>query len=276
MASLPNSRRSPVPRRPIEIFTKAELNEADLCASALWHGINFKTGKKITSDAWLLDAFATPFYNITSTNTYNGVTDLDVHELIVACGLYATFRDTNKQHYDSGLNSIASSIYPIYLNWLQKTGGVSEEAYGARAVYKLSDALALHNPNSINPAPHRTVIASRLLFFLVPTMPCFNMNNTIALKYGLQSRPYAYRDEYCRLMHDGLKANWNLLKTYSLPSCTPEITPKTWAEINKSDWWQRRVLDIAILIKNNVTSSAVGLATTYKEHVTGLKSKKSK
>jgi hypothetical protein len=263
---------SPIPRHPIQKFTKAELDEADWCARALWHGISFEKVGKITSDAWLLDAFATPFYNIPLTNTYNGVTDLDVHELIKACKLYATFRDTNKQHYRSGLSVVASTIHPIYTNWLHKSG-LSNDAYGALAVHKLSDALALRNPNSVKPNPHRTVIASRIMFFLAPTMPCFNMNNTIALNYGLQSRPYAYRDEYCRLMYDGLLANWNLLKTYSLPNCTHELTYETWQKINESDWWQRRVLDIAVLIKNGLTSAVVGLATIYNEHIRELQSK---
>ena len=38
---MPNSK---VPRKPIPKFTKAELNRANLCAEALWYGVNFKTG----------------------------------------------------------------------------------------------------------------------------------------------------------------------------------------------------------------------------------------
>ncbi len=260
-----------IPRSiPVQKFTKAELDQADLCARALWYGISFEKGKKVISDAWLLNAFATPFYNISTTNAYSGVTDLDVHKLIVACKLNATFRDTNKQHYLAGLSVIASTIHPIYTNWLHKSG-LSNEAYGALAVNKLSDALAMRNPNSNKPSPHRTVIASRIMFFLVPTMPCFNMNNRIALRYGLKAHSHAYRDEYCSLMYDGLLANWNLLKTYSLPNCTHELTYETWQIIDASDWWQRRVLDIAILIKNGLTSALVGLATVYKQHTDELK-----
>ena len=34
-----------IPRKPIPKFTKAELNKANLCAEALWYGVNFKTEK---------------------------------------------------------------------------------------------------------------------------------------------------------------------------------------------------------------------------------------
>ena len=33
-----------IPRKPIPKFTKTELNKANLCAEALWYGVNFKTG----------------------------------------------------------------------------------------------------------------------------------------------------------------------------------------------------------------------------------------
>lgn len=78
-------------RTQIQKFTKAELDVAELCARALWHRISYETGKKITIDAWLLDAFATPFYQITNTSNKVNIKDLHVHELVVACVLYATF-----------------------------------------------------------------------------------------------------------------------------------------------------------------------------------------
>lgn len=262
-----------IPRTPIQKFSKAELDEADLCARALWYGISFETGKKVISDAWLLDAFATPFYNIPISGSYSNATDIDVKELVKACKLYATFRDTNKQHYLAGLNVVAQQIYPIYSNWLHKAGGLSREGYGALAVSKLSDGLAMRNPLSNRPVPHRTVLASRLMFFIAPTMQCFNMNNSIALKYGLQSRPYAYRDEYCSLMYDGLMNNWSLLKNYKLPDCTNELTNDTWQKLIESDWWQRRVLDIAVLIKNGLTNVVVGLSSIYKKHIDELNAK---
>ena len=134
---------SPYPRIPIQTFTKAELDEADLCARALWYGINFETGKSITSDEWLLNAFATPFYDIATTNTYNGVSDVEVKKLVIACKLNATFRHTNAQHYLSGISVIASKIYWIYSNMLTGIWNLSSEEYGSYAVKVLSDALAL-------------------------------------------------------------------------------------------------------------------------------------
>lgn len=140
------------------------------------------------------------------------------------------------------------------------------EQYGALAVKELSNALAMQPANHNKQHPHRTVLSSRIMFFLVPTMPCFNMNNSIALIYDLQSRPFAYRDEYCTLMYNGLQTNSNLLNQYKLPQYTDELASETWANVNASDWWQRRILDIAILIQNNLAtqkSNLNGILTSY-------------
>ena len=65
---------------PIQVFSKNELDIAYECARALWYGINFKNGKYKTSDAELLDAFATPFYNIwTSPNI------VDIFQCPICC-----------------------------------------------------------------------------------------------------------------------------------------------------------------------------------------------
>lgn len=262
-----------IPRTPIQTFTKTELDIAELCARALWYGLSFETGKKVTSDAWLLDAFSTPFYQIKNTTSTVNITDIDVHALVVACVLYATFRDTNKTHYNSGINCISSKIYPIYLNYQNKIGGSNVEQYGALAVKELSNALAMQPQNHNKPNPHRTVLSSRIMFFLVPTMPCFNMNNRIALIYGLQSRPFAYRDEYCTLMYKGLQSNSTLLNQYTLPKCTDVLSSETWAKINASDWWQRRVLDIAILIKNNLAKPIPNLNAKLTSHINSISNK---
>lgn len=262
-----------IPRTPIQKFTKAELDIAELCARALWHGVSFETGSKVTSDAWLLDAFATPFYQITSTTSKVNISDIDVHNLVVACVLYATFRDTNKTHYNAGINCISSHIYPIYLNYLNNLSSVNVEQYGALAVKEMSNALALQPVNHNKPHPHRTVLSSRIMFFLVPTMPCFNMNNSIALIYGLQSRPFAYRDEYCALMYKGLQTNNSLLNKYTLPQCTDELASETWAIVNASDWWQRRILDIAILIQNNLATPIPNLNALLTSHLNSRRTK---
>ena len=46
------------PRTKIPKFSSAEIRTADLCARALWYGINFDTGRKQTSDAELMSYLA--------------------------------------------------------------------------------------------------------------------------------------------------------------------------------------------------------------------------
>jgi len=46
------------------LFSKPELNQANLCATALWYGINFQTGDSYhVGDASLMSNFAFNFYH---------------------------------------------------------------------------------------------------------------------------------------------------------------------------------------------------------------------
>lgn len=237
---------SKIPRSFVPIFSKLELDKADLCARALWHGINFKTGFRAhTSDADLLNRFATPFYHIPLNNGAYTTSLLDLHDLLVACELKVLYRGGSKMDGAKGLNAIAHDIFPyVYKDWLaRQSSQVPYEYYAADAVQRLSDALVLP------PDSNRIVLASRMLFFIVPDMQCFNMNGKVAVAFGLPTRPHYARIEFCELMAKGLRDNLKILKSYNLPINAHGVDAETYTKTQMSDWWQRRVLDLAVLIR---------------------------
>ncbi len=194
------------PRTPIQLLTKAEIADAELCAQALWHGISYKDGSVITSDAELLDRFATPFYDIPTNHKY--ITSKNyLHDLIVACELKVLYKGGAGMDFQKGLDCVEQDVYPnVYSYWPQRNNhSYPFYGYGARSIKLLSKGL------SKSATGERTVLASRMMFFIAPDMQCFNMNNKVAVAYGLSTVPQYYRDDYCALMSDGLKTNAKLL-----------------------------------------------------------------
>jgi hypothetical protein len=125
--------------------------------------------------------------------------------------------------------------------------------FGAACIQALSDGI------TTTANGRRLVLASRMLFFVVPTMPIFNMNNRVAKEFGLGSLAYLYKDDYCKLMLDGMNNNNLLLSTYPLPIDLNGMNTETYSIVYKSDWWQRRILDIAILINLGLAAPKSGL-----------------
>jgi hypothetical protein len=63
-----------IPRKRIPQFTKTQLDVANLCAMALWYGVNFKTGVlHPVSDTNLMTRFAFNFYHHNKNKKTNEV-----------------------------------------------------------------------------------------------------------------------------------------------------------------------------------------------------------
>lgn len=248
---------------PIQVFSKNELDLAYECARALWYGINFKNGKYKTSDAELLDAFATPFFNISTNGSYSATSN-DIYNLLVACELRSLFRMQNTMNFNAGLLSISQKIYPIYQKYLQRNATDKVEMFGADCIQQLSDGITTTLTGK------RLVLASRMLFFIVPTMPIFNMNNNVARAYKLRIHPHVHKDDFCTLMLDGLNRNRTLLSTYTLPKDLYGINAETLGKVANSDWLQRRILDLAILIKLGLAKPKVGLNAIIQKEILKL------
>jgi hypothetical protein len=78
------------------------------------------------------------------------------------------------------------------------------------------------------------------------------MNTSVAKSIGLPIRPHYYYKDFYSFMYKCLKANQTQLNKFKLPNDDlNEISFQTWDKVKTTDWWLRRVLDIAILIRTN-------------------------
>lgn len=235
-----------IPRTPIPKFTKKELDLANLCAVAIWYGINYETGTiQTVSDANLMSKFAPYFYEYHQTKKKPNpdIFLADVRELILACGIKMLFRGISGMDFRKGINAIYSDVYPIFLKAQKNPTRVSSYKDAVNCLEALSKGFV------VNPKDNRLSLASRILFFLAPNLQTFNMNNSIAKSYGLQSRPHHHYAGYFELLAKGLITNQTALSKYKIPPMRDELDYKTWYEASRTDWWRRRVLDLAVMFR---------------------------
>jgi hypothetical protein len=242
---------SSIKRIPIPKLTKGEIDIANLCSKALWYGIDFETGKNQTSDASLLETFATQFYQYHKNKTplRPPIMELEVRELIRVCRVYVLYRGLAGMDFKKGISAIYKEIYNTYKEVIKKSYSGTPQVDGANCLRVLSDGIVKKKGDN------RLNLSSRILFFLIPDLMIFNMNTKVATEFGLPLRPHYHYADFYDLFAKGLKTNQTLLSKLRLPKDDlNELTFQTWDKVRQTDWWQRRVLDIAILIKLNLAT----------------------
>lgn len=248
------------PRTQIPKFSPQEIKIADLCARALWYGINFQTGKKQTSDAHLMSLFARHFYFF-HKNKIKYTPDVfidDIKNLIRTCKVTNLYRSLAKMDLKKGRDTIYGSVYKKYHQHLQNPNLKN-------AVVDATDCLWAQSKGFIiNPKYNCLNLASRILFFMAPSLQIFNMNRRVAILFGLQVEPTVHYIEFFELFHKGLKTNQTQLNKYKLPFRRDGLMLITWEEVKRTNWWQRRVLDIAVLIRLNLASAHPNLNSLIK------------
>lgn len=76
----------------------------------------------------------------------------------------------------------------------------------------------------------------------------------------LQSRPQAAISYFNKYLYEGLQLNKALLKNLDMPNPTV-LSENIWMAANKGGWWQRRVLDLALLLHFGLVSATPQLQT---------------
>ena len=166
----------------------------------------------------------------------------DVRELILACGIKMLFRGIAEMDLRKGINSLYKDVYPLFQKSLKSPSRVSSHQVAVKCLESLSKGLVR------NPSANRLNLASRILFFLSPNIQAFNMNNSVAIFFGLQTRPHHHYAEYFELFSKGLVTNQNNLSKFKMPPARDDLDIVTWNEASRTDWWKRRVLDLAVLL----------------------------
>lgn len=243
------------PHKSVPVFSKAELDIANDCAVLLWNGISFETGRKTTSDEKLMSYFAEPIYRFVASQATHVIFDRnELHELISVAGLTPMLRKQNELSYPQFEAYLSKT-----LKHLQKDINLAKtvaEKWAIASEHVREGGKQLVDVNVKTNAGYRVPFASRILFFATPTMPVANLSNGLAKALNLPSRPeYAVRPFY-QIFYTGLVTNDTLLKTYSMPISHGLLDAEVYSQVAQSDWWQRRVLDIALLLKFNVARTA--------------------
>jgi hypothetical protein len=226
-------------------FNKADIETAHLCAKALWYGIDYSTGNPHRSDADLLNIFFGNFNehainkNIISPRVFRG----DVKELIIAAKVYILFRGINGMNFTKGIATMYSDIFPRMHDATKNPQIANRLQTGQTCLWKLSKGIVVKKHHN------RIALSSRILFYLTPNLMIFNYCRPISKYLGLSAIPQNNYISYYKTLEAGLKINQSQLGALRMPPTRDGLTQKDWDIINKSDWWQRRVLDLAILIQ---------------------------
>lgn len=241
-------------------FSVAELDLANDCAKLLWHGISFETAKSCVSDEELMSYFASPIQQYLSKQKSTLSFDLNhLHRLIIAAGLKPMLR---KQHELS---------YPQFEQFLSQNlisyGGEIKKASNSIDLWKVSSAFMKHAGKSLvdvnvqTNAGYRVPLATRILFFALPTYPFANFSNGLAKSLHLQIRPEAAIHPFYQIFQDCLILNKTKLQKYEMPQSLGVLDDDIYMTVKSSDWWNRRIIDIALLLHFNVTKAASPLPT---------------
>ena len=86
---------------------------------------------------------------------------------------------------------------------------------------------------------------------LTPNLRIFNMNRGVAKEYGLRQMPTVHYGDFIDLFTNGQNFNHKELSKYKMPTYRSSLDMYTWQKASRTDWWERRVLDIAVLLKLN-------------------------
>ncbi len=228
-------------------FSKYKLKIAELCAIEAWNGIDYQTGKKmVIGDEELLKKFSASFLHLVKRKTKKSVINESlIRILIKVAKMKALYRSTNPTDFNRGIRCLKNDITTLYKNYIKNKAPLLPIDYSIKAVLELGEKFPKKNKKiSIN-GNFRIPLATRVLFFTIPNMPFFNFSDGLAKKMNFQSRPQAAIPFFMKKLQKGLEKNKSLYKM-TLPPST-ELKRNFYNKIKKTDWWQRRVLDLALL-----------------------------
>lgn len=246
------------PHKSVPLFSKTELDIANDCAVLLWNGISFETGKETTSDETLMSYFSIPVFDFISAQATHVTFDKDeLHELIIVAGLKAMFRKKNELSYPQFETSLTRTLQHLHND--MKLAKTDAEKWAITSEYVREGGKQLVDVNVKTNAGYRVPFSSRILFFSTPTQPIANFSNGLAKALNLPLRPeYAIRPFY-QAICTGFARNKNQLQAYGMPQSNGILAADIYAQAKMSDWWQRRVLDIALLLKFKVAAATFPL-----------------
>jgi hypothetical protein len=250
------------PHLPVPKFSAQQLALAEVCAIEIWNGLDYSTGKECdVSDEDLLVMFATPTFAMSkSTSTRQNLQEIDIRTLIRVAQLKALFRSAQPTDFQSAIFHYRSTALPIYLGWKLNTLQLPNVYdYATQAILDWSPTFVNNTQPSLN-GNYRVPLACRILFFAMPDMCIFNFSNGLRRKLAMQSRSQAAIPHFNKSLYAGLLLNQSLLANLDMPKPTT-LDIEIWTAAYQNGWWQRRVLDLALLLHFGVMVPQPSLRT---------------
>ncbi len=249
----------------VPLLTKSAIHLAHLCALETWQGYSYSKGTRYNnvlieqtsgssykssrsislSDEYLMSRFASQLFSIYKPKEFSNkipVSESLIDEFRNVAGIKSTERRGPKPDYTGGLDYLKKQVsedYKLCLN-ASSEDKPYEPVY---AIQNLSIALTHQTSNSIE--SEHIMLATRILFFVMPNIPIFNFSPEIAdrLKLGgnREENIFLYQDK----LWEGLKLNWTNLCDYRMPP-PKEMDNRIYELAKSTGWWQRRVYDLAL------------------------------
>jgi hypothetical protein len=239
-------------------FSVSQIALAHVCAESLWNGFFYDSNKPMKwSEEQYVQKFSTATQIILKNhNTVSQLNPNDLHDLVVAANLKMIYRNRNKTDLQQAVNTYPSSAVNYYSQW--KSGSMNSLDPHVCATLaecdwggKFIDPIAAASLRTTLRVP----LASRVLFYGMPDLMVFNYSGGLAKAINIRSRTKPAIGVFNKIMSDGLVANKVLLNTLTPPSSSV-INTDLWSTSTRSDWWQRRVLDLALLFHFNLSSAS--------------------
>jgi len=244
----------PSSKTPLAIpkLTPTHIQHANDCAELLLNGISFETGKEIESDFYFLHTFSsTAHHYVNGTHQQITWSQPIYHSLIITPKLKAMLRLKHQLDFQQFEKLIEINIHQ-FIKDLSDTKKPVELTL-AKFTYDCGRELVSRQVRT--KAGFRIPLASRILFYAIPQASFFNFSNALASELQLQSRPQTSIFNFYKIMRAGYDLNLPNLPDFSTLQSKGGSYQKIHSLIKNTDWWQRRVFDIALLLHLNITKS---------------------
>jgi hypothetical protein len=256
----------------VPYFSESAIHLAHLCALETWQGYNYATGKKVEeplvlsnretktspiklltlSDEYFLDRLSTLLFSKVKPREFKNqhpINDSFLDCFRKVAGIKQTERRGPKPNYVSGTQFLVKDVADSYRRYNKHVDTQSKIDEVISCVQSLSVAFTDQKVLNQQTSQH-VMLATRLLYFVMPNCLVFNYSPEIAK--GLRLKGDAEKDivEYQHKLWEGLNLNWNLLCKYDMP-LPKNLDPYIYDVAKSAGWWQRRIFDLAL--KNNYT-----------------------
>ena len=242
----------PPARQPLKIprLSQNIIDQAEHCARLIWFGTSYLTAKPQTSDEFLLQEFSCPVKDFLTGQT-NSITFSSgaLHDLMVVGGLKALFRTQHQLDFRQFETFLEKNLFTL----LKSTSSSIPNLELSEFVKNSGKALVSAKVNTN--AGYRVALASRILFFAIPQVKLFNFSQDLSDALQLQSRPQVAIYNFQEIFDAGLRSNRSRLNKITPPASSGIIDGSVYDEnLVNCDWWQRRVLDLAVKLHFNTVT----------------------